>query len=253
MDVPNSTPDSNQQNQPETNNQPPFARKFKHFTTRTETKYAESALSILSDRGIENRLFENLVEFLPDGAIIAGGFVTSVLLEDDKAHDIDFFFTSQKAFNEMIDYLLSDDEKVKKSDGAWAYMGYTLKDADKIDLEHLGNTRFVTFVHPKRPALQLLRMVWYDSPEHVIDTFDLSVVQFAATPNKLTYNPAAFLDLSRKRLVLHRIQFPASTLRRIIKYSHKGFYACPGSLAKICEEIQKFSGDIDINEVVYVD
>jgi len=31
------------------------------------------------------------------------------------------------------------------------------------------------------------------------------------------------------------------------------FYACPGSLARICTEIQAFKGAIDVNAVVYVD
>ncbi len=136
---------------------------------------------------------------------------------------------------------------------AWAWKGYRPKDDVQFDLDHLGNARFITWVHPTRPALQLIRMVWYDSPEHVIDSFDLSVVQFAADGKSLYYNPASWLDLSRKRLVLHRMQFPASTLRRLIKYASKGFYACPGALAHICEEIQKFQGPAGTEKIVYVD
>lgn len=228
----------------------PFAERFAHFLTRTATVYAKAPLSLLSDRGIQNRLLENLVEYLPDGAIIGGGFLTQVILEEDNATDIDLFFTSEKAFRDTVALI---QRPPKEDTQAWAYSGYKPKDDAVFDLDKLGNSRFITFVHPKRPALQLLRMVWYDSPEHVIDSFDLTVVQFAADKSGLTYNPVSFIDLSRKRLVLHRMQFCASTLRRLIKYAAKGFYACPGSLAHICQTIQDFKGPMDANAVVYVD
>lgn len=229
--------------------QPPFAERFAHFLTRTPTVYATAPFSLLTDRGIENRLFESLLVYIPEGAIIAGGFITSVLLQEDTATDIDFFFTSEKAFRDTVALITTPPEDKE----AWAYKGYVPKDGAVFDLDKLGDTRFITFTHPNRPALQLLRMVWYDSPEHVIDSFDLTIVQFAACGKQLTYNPVSFIDLSRKRILLHRMQFPASTLRRLIKYAHKGFYACPGSLVKICETIQSYQGQPDINDVVYVD
>lgn len=229
-----------------------FAERFAHFLTRTNTVYASAPLSILKDRGIENRLLDNLIDSLPDGVIIAGGFLTSVISEEDKSKDIDLFFTSEQAFRDTVTLLtLSPSEH--KEDGSWSLNGYKIKGGEMPDLDKLGEQRYLVFEHPSRPALQLLRMVWYDSPEHVIDTFDLTIAQFAATRAGLVYNPTAFLDLARKRIVLHRMQFPASTLRRVIKYAHKGYYACPGSLAKICEEIKAFAGNPDVNEVVYVD
>jgi len=229
-----------------------FSKKFAHFLTRTATVYASSPISLLADRGIENRLLENLIASLPDGAIVAGGFMTQVILEEKNAKDIDIFFTSKEAFENTVNLLLKD-EQYHKDHESWSLSGYKIKGGLMPNLTKLGDMRFLVFEHPTRPALQLLRMVWYDSPHHVIDTFDLTIVQFAADKNGLHYNPCSFLDLSRKRLVLHRMQFPASTLRRLIKYSHKGFYACPGSLAKICEEIQSFTGEKDVNAVVYVD
>lgn len=229
-----------------------FAERFAHFLTRTSTVYASAPLSILKDRGIENRLLDNLIEHLPDGVIVAGGFLTSVLTEEDKSKDVDLFFTSEDAFRATVDLLTSSPDAHKER-GSWSLEGYTIKGGAMPDLNKLGEQRYLTFEHPSRPALQLLRMVWYDSPEHVIDTFDLTIVQFAASRAGLVYNPASFLDLSRKRIVLHRMQFPASTLRRVIKYAHKGYYACPGALAKICEEIQAFGGKPDVNDVVYVD
>lgn len=227
-----------------------FSEKFAHFLTRTPTTYSVDNINLLTGRGMENRLLDNLIEFLPDGVIVAGGFMTSLIEAEKDAKDIDFFFTSKEAFCEFTNYIL--DQKAVKSDGCWALEGYKLKEG--CVLSGVNSYRYLTFVHPNRPELQLLKMVWYQDASHVIDSFDLTVAQFAVEKGgKFTYNPLSFLDISRKRICLHRLQFCASTLRRIIKYSKKGFYACPGSLTNICQQIKDFKGPIESDEVVYVD
>ncbi len=222
-----------------------FGEKFAHFLTRTSTVYGVDKISMLADRGIENRLLDGLLEGLPDGVIIAGGFMTTVIDKEKDASDIDFFFTSAQAFVNFTNLLLNPPLDL------WAYQGYKLKEG--TSLLDVNKVRYLTFTHATRPPLQLLRMVWYTDPTHICDSFDLTVAQFAVDNKAFYFNPISFLDLSRKRLVLHRMQFCASTLRRVIKYSKKGFYACPGSLVKICEEIQKFKGPLDSNDVVYLD
>ena len=227
-----------------------FAQKFAHFLTRTNTAYAVDNISLLTNRGIENRLLENLIEFLPKGVIIAGGFMTSIIESEKDSKDIDFFFTNAEAFCEFTNYIL--DQKKVKADGCWALEGYKLKEG--CSLGSVNAYRYLTFVHPTRPELQLLKMVWYADATSCIDSFDLTVAQFAVEAGGVfTYNPLSFIDISRKRLVLHRLQFASSTLRRIIKYSKKGFYACPGSLANICQQIKDFKGPIEANDIVYVD
>jgi hypothetical protein len=209
------------------------------FLKRTETKYAQMPLfKTLGDRGISNRLLDSLLEFLPDGAVIAGGFMTSVMQGDKLAKDVDIFFTSAKAFDETCQLFLNPPE----DEEAWAYHDYKLDPSTDLDAFSSNNGqafRFLKFVHPTRLPVQLVKLVWYDSPEHVIDSFDFTVAQFAASGTSLYCNPLSVFDLAKKRLVLHRIQFPASTLRRLIKYTHKGYYACPGSLEVIAEESAK--------------
>src|SRR4051812_28455734 len=100
--------------------QPPFAEQFAHFMTRTSAQYSSAPLSILKDRGIESRLLDNLVEHLPDGAIIAGGFVTSVIMGEDKSKDIDVFFTSEAAFRATI-AKLTQDAALHTENGSWAF------------------------------------------------------------------------------------------------------------------------------------
>ena len=110
------------------------------------------------------------------------------------------------------------------------------------------------YTHPKRLPIQLLKLHWYTSAEHVIDSFDFTVAQFAieVDTGDLVANPISFLDLARKRLVLHRMQWPSSTLRRMVKYSKKGYYACPGALAEISKQVAEHIDDDD-EQFVYVD
>lgn len=226
-----------------------FKIRFSHFLTRTDKEYCKENLSFLVDRGIENRLLENLVEHLPDGAIIAGGFILNVINEEKNATDIDFFFTSKEAFNNTLDLFLNRSEEDEKD--IWAYGGYSPKLGE--DGKPITNERYISLVHPTRPAIQLIKMVWYEDAKHVIDSFDFTITQCAVDNKGFYFNSATLMDLARKRLVLHRLQYAASTLRRLIKYSKKGYYACPGSLVTIAEAIQKFNGPMDANQVVYLD
>jgi len=46
----------------------------------------------------------------------------------------------------------------------------------------------------------------------------------------LTVGDFTLWDLGRKRLAVHRITFPVSSMRRVLKYTRQGFYACNGAL-----------------------
>ena len=63
----------------------------------------------------------------------------------------------------------------------------------------------------------------------VQDRFDYTICQFAVDTNGMLWcGDHSLWDLARKRLAVHRITFPVSSLRRLLKYTSKGFYACSG-------------------------
>lgn len=207
------------------------------FLSRTGVQYARLPFSqALIDRGLENNRLNQLAENLPKGAFVSGGFMNAVMLgQVEKASDIDLFFSSEEAFLKTYDMLCDPG----KENGTSCLQGYK-PEVDKETLLKISKElRFVKFKHEEFPPIQLVKLVWYESAEHVIDSFDLTVVQFATDGEDLVFNPIAMVDLARKRIVLHRMQFPTSTLRRLVKYAKKGFYACPGSLQRICLEVEK--------------
>lgn len=229
------------------------------FLKKTDTVYSKIKISDLKDRGIENRLFDAIVDQLPKGCFIAGGFMVSLLQGDKKSKDIDLFCNSSESFVEICNLLLNPPEKKEDDDHLWPFRGYVCQ-ADIISFNDSQNVKDIRFLQFKdkegsKPDIQVMKMAWYESPEHVIDTFDLTVTQISTDGEFIYMNPLTPLDLASKKLVLHRMQFPASTIRRIIKYAGKGYYACPGSLVNISQHIQGWTGQSDIDEenFVYLD
>lgn len=231
---------------------------YPKFLDASGLKYARAPIDSLKDRGIENRLLNNLVEYLPKGAFIAGGFMTSVVQEEKTATDIDIFFKDEEALRETLRIFLTAADEPAEDSGEeitnWAFRGYKLTPVQPKDWNY-DKSRFIKLVHPRRLPIQLIKLAYYPDAESVIDTFDLTVAQFASDGQELVFNPVSLYDIARKRIVLHRMQFPASTLRRVIKYTSKGYYACPGALGKIAQEMSKSVAENpdDINSIVYVD
>lgn len=203
---------------------------------RTETAFTRVPIAELYARGFKSEAIKSMLPFLPPGVIVAGGAVLNAVVGDDKAADIDLFFTSAEAFEATFRLLT----KPPNSEDAWALKGYTCKltlDQIRADGKQM---RFVKFTHPdsNRLPIQMIKMVWFEEAEDVIDSFDFTVTQFAVFNNTFVCNPMAMMDLYKKRLNIHKMQFPATTLRRLIKYTNKGFFANPNILVKIAESIR---------------
>lgn len=236
---------------------PTFAFEHPNWLARTSTVFARDTLSILTDRGLDTDFIKSIQFGLPEGVIVAGGYFASLILDEPSlSKDLDVFCTGKQAFVDVVNLLLNPPAKPTDEDGepddSWAWRGYKLEGGEKA-LENVNSARFLLFKCPNRPDLQVIRLAWYTDVEHVLDTFDLTVAMFGIDRTNFVYLPAAFFDVMRKRLIVRKLSFPVSTLRRIIKYTKKGFYACPGALGDLCEKIAVFDGNLSSNKVVSVD
>jgi hypothetical protein len=229
-----------------------------HFLTKTNTTYCKLAWNEFIGRGhSENRLLTSILQVLPVGCCIAGGSMVDWWFGNKESKDFDIFVNSAESFAQVYDSIISYSEDPDSD--TFAFSGYDLAEPKNETGAwiHADRTRYVTFInkkYPERPKIQLMKIAWYTDPTHVIDSFDFTVAQIAADAEYVYFNPLTFLDLHHKRLVLHRMQFPASTMRRLIKYSQKGFYCCPQSMINISEKIMEYKDDqldIDMNRNVY--
>jgi hypothetical protein len=70
------------------------------------------------------------------------------------------------------------------------------------------------------------------SPTEVINTFDFTVSMLGTNGKSLYFGPHTWTDLFRKRLRVHHVHHGISTMRRMVKYSRRGFQACVGTMRK---------------------
>lgn len=215
--------------------------------SRTNVQYACMPLSELKDRGIKNDMLDRLMS-LPSGVFVAGGFAASVLEPEHKAKDIDLFFASEEAFLKTYQQL---------KEGKAPLAGYETKVLiGSENTEEVAKMSYVGFKHADSHIMpiQLIKTAWYESAEALIDTFDFTVTQVGIDvgAQKMFFNPVTTIDLSKKRLALHRMQFPISTMRRMLKYTGKGYTACNGFLTSMATKIHE-TFDPGTEQVLYID
>ena len=191
-------------------------------------------LSDLVDRGINDPLLVALQSRLPDGAWVAGGCFES-LIRGEKPKDYDLFFRDEEAFEETLALLTASIADLDDSDVEEPATQYGVASPGSLDEVRDKSCRFVDLIRDGKPKIQLIKTMWYPSLAHVLHSFDFTAAQVGMDNTGVVLNPLAVLDISRKRLVLNRMTFPSSTLRRMIKYTQKGYYVCPGSLQVIAQ------------------
>lgn len=145
---------------------------------------------------------------------IAGGIIRSYFGAESVKGDIDLFFPDAKNYRKAGDYFKDKDCKVLYSgvNGTkYAWGKYTV---DVIN-------------H------------FFESPQHTIDAFDFTIAMLATDGVVVYSGEHTFIDLAKKQLMINKITFPESTMKRVLKYYMKGFLICNEELSKILDEIRK--------------
>jgi len=202
-----------------------------HISKRTDSIYKSMPLDELKKDGRWNKRLDKIIPYIPEGAWLGGGFLRAMIAgEDELDGDIDFFFGTEDGFNKMLD-MIKYPTSIYGAEKAFSY--YSIP-----EYENLNKLRIVDCesVVEFRPNIQLVRLFWFDSPEHVIDSFDFTVCQFITDGKTLWYNPQAFEDIKTKTIRFHReMSDSIAVLNRILKYQSKGYKMAP-ELFKIAEE-----------------
>lgn len=205
-------------------------------TTRTNTIFSSVSLASILSRFNVSALppvLEEVRKILPSEAFVAGGFLTEALL-GLMLKDIDVWFTSESALNE---FLVALREAVTKE---------PLK---QYGFQEIVNPASGTssFIAPgKHTPISLNSYYLFTGPEHIIDSFDFTIVQTALTRSSQVYvGPTTLDDIENKRLAFHR---PQNTIyNRAKRYLEKGFIPTEEAwltieqlAPRLAEEIQIF-------------
>ena len=187
---------------------------------KSNVQYKSVRLDMLK-KNIRDVMVLDIVKSMPPGAHIAGGFWTNVLETGfiNVSSDIDVFFTDKEAFAETYEI--------------FSKMGYTGIPLNKILKKHL----VVNLLPPndRMPKVQLIKSFWFDVPEQIVDCFDFTICQFVSNLEELIYNPQGLVDLAQNTLNIHKSHNKKKLIRRVIKYSKKGFDLSEQAAEKINE------------------
>jgi hypothetical protein len=85
--------------------------------------------------------------------------------------------------------------------------------------------------------VQIVLLIRGETPVDVINTFDFTVSMLGTDGQALYFNKFTWTDLMRKRLRINHIHHGISTMRRMIKYSKRGFYACVGTMREVAQGV----------------
>lgn len=169
------------------------------------------------------------------GPWIAGGALRRTLANTPLESDFDFFFRDA---DQLADFAVGLEKigliKTRETTHHVQYSGYLAAAARQVEI-------------------QCIRFRYYNTAEEVIASFDFTICQFAFDGERLTCGEYALWDLGRRRLVINRITYPVSTMRRLLKYTKQGFRACGGCLASILTETAQSPELLTQLDIQYVD
>jgi hypothetical protein len=172
---------------------------------------------------ILNELKENNIK-----CWIAGGSVRDYFQSIPINTDIDIFFPNETEMNKCLEYF----KKSEISEILW-------------ESEHGCKIKY------KKHTFDIIKH-YFNSPIDSIENFDFTVSMFAVDNDYVYHGETSFIDLSKKQIMINKITYPPSTMKRIIKYTKKGFYICDGELKKAIIAIENTPKEKQINESIPV-
>lgn len=198
---------------------------------RTETQYTKIPIEAFLKNINKSEFFEELLQSLPFGTYIAGGYMLSLLEnKEDQAGDVDLWFNNPLAFEEAYNVLLSK--------------GYKLN--ENFNKQWTGSkVPCIQMECKDKKKIQLIKNIWFTDAEHVIDCFDFNLVQFATDLESFVFNPISLLSLPKKTIELHRI-LNNNLKKRLAKYKAKG-YIVPDELEKNIDKLTIEEGEKNPN------
>lgn len=198
---------------------------FPDLWNRTPLKFYSKLLKeTVSEFPTRNPQVLEILPKLNNKTFIAGSAALGLYLGMENVYsDIDIFSTDQSGLEAFMKSLLE--------------MGYRLTEVRENS---------VNLANPKYSRnISLIKMTYFDTVEHCLDTFDFRVCQFAATGEEIIFNPDGLIDFLNKRLNVHVINVNQDAIYRLVKYVKKGYYPTDACLSAITQAVGKQAQQAD--------
>lgn len=171
--------------------------------------------------------FKHMPEDLQKNCWIAGGAIRNWLSGETEDNDVDFFAPDRESMAELVKWLRANRGFKHYLITKNAIKGYVMLGERKLDVDIV-----------KKP---------FQNPTSTIEKFDFTVCCFAVNYTNFYFHQSAAFDLLRRRLVINELPHPVDTLKRLQKYTKKGFNACNGTLVTLARGIAELDeNDTDI-------
>lgn len=145
---------------------------------------------------------------------IAGGSVRDYFMGIYTTNDYDLFFPNEK------EYLKA--EKYFKKNGCEVIF----ENDNALKIKYNG----IKF--------DLIK-IYFETPEIAINKFDFTISMLAVDYNKVYHGKTTFIDLSKRQLIFNTIDFPTSTVKRVLRYYTKGFRMCDGETLRLINAVKR--------------
>ena len=158
-----------------------------------------------------------------DDLWIAGGAVLSGF--DGHHSDIDIFFKDLESFKQTMKdleswgYFFTEEDKrlIKEQPDSVKFV--QAKPTEKVwENEYIDEND----PHIKKP-IQLIKMMWYTSPEATLKMFDITVSKLAIHNNLVIFPKFALDDIKNKRLAVNTRFIGGGITKRLKKYYDRGY------------------------------
>jgi len=174
----------------------------------------------------DQKIFNSLIFLDKKGPWVAGGACLSWFQNKSCSSDIDLYFKSEKQFDKTVQYF------VKELANSNFVLVNTISTDNAITYNIMCNATSNTI------AIQFIKKNFFNTPQDVIESFDITVCQIAWDGNKLYVGDNFANDLATKTLRFNK--FSPASHKRLVKYMCYGFIPHKGCIETLIQ-----SPDID--------
>lgn len=193
----------------------------------------------LSGRNNNCKMLVEIAKALPDG-FICGGAVRRSLMPGCSPLDSD------------IDMFFRDADEMIFAKDALLGMGFKQLSENSTNTTMSGKLEIGDVFRGLK--VQLIHIAYYSEVKDVLDSFDFTICQFGYDSNtrQFWFSSVAMIDLMSKRIVVHKVTYAVSTVRRLMKYAKQGYLVCGGCIASILNAVASDPSIVNDN-IEYID